>query len=276
MSMLLNPSESFPIVRVLTDNTDSTLYYPQAIVRNSTTGATLATVNLAFVSTRYYMTLWKVIPDSVFLNGTHINIVTTIYTDSAHTTIAQNYYDEVEHYIIQQRWNQNIYTSVGGGMPVDYKEMRKIMKEEFGSLPKNPEFKSALPIPKEFPTKEIVDTITAKIDKIPVPEKVSLKNLEDAISSLNLTLDALPKFTPTDMTPVHNSSKELKATMLSMHKEYLTTMNDYMDKMLEAAKLKFINSVKNGTVDFAVVDSEEQALKRKKKAFLDSLMKKYK
>ena len=61
-----------------------------------------------------------------------------------------------------------------------------------------------------------------------------------------------------------------------MHKEYLTTMNDYMDKMLEAAKLKFINSVKNGTVDFAVVDSEEQALKRKKKAFLDSLMKKYK
>ena len=270
----LTPNEIFPIVRILIDTTDSTLYYPQAVVKDSKTSETLATVNLAFVSTRYYMTTYTVPNDTVFGQGRHINITTTIYTDSNHTTKSEAYYDEVQQYVIQQRWNPSAYmggnSEAKGGADIDYKKLREIIVEELKKL-KFPEQIQA----KDFPTKVIVDSIVAKIDKIPVPEKVILTNLEDAILSLNLTLDALPKFKETDMSPVARATNQLRADMLAMHKEYMATMDEYMDKMLETAKMKFINNVKNGTVDFSVTDDEEMALKKKRKKYLNSLMSKY-
>ena len=221
--MTLNPSEDFPIVRVLQDHTDTGTNYVQCIIRDATTDAIVDTVNLDDLGDRRFKKVWKVIWDNSFARGRYLLFTTTVYSDSGYTVKNPIYSEVGDTYLVQERFNNHAQFG-GGGESIDYatlyKEVRKIIKEEM----------KGIEIPKiEMPdmkphTKEIMakmQEIEKKVDTIEMPEmekpeKIDLTPLDnkmDAVMKETIKeIKALPKFKETDLTPVIQTIiKEVKA-----------------------------------------------------------------
>lgn len=100
---------------------DTTVYFPQAVIRNSITGAIIATVNLSSEGFGRYLGTWMV-PQVI---GLQVDSTLTVYTDSGHTTKDENYQIENRTYEIVLDTSRNF----GGGMSVDYNFIQKIVLE---------------------------------------------------------------------------------------------------------------------------------------------------
>lgn len=125
----VNPRENFPIVRQLFDPSEVGTNYVRAVIRNSRTDATIATVNLTDSgggSNRFTKT-WQT-PADPSGEGLWINIETTVYTDSAYTTKNSNYSIESRDILIMQRVNPILGMGGGGGADIDYKKIAKIFR----------------------------------------------------------------------------------------------------------------------------------------------------
>lgn len=230
---ILNPNESFPIVRVLTDHTDTATHYVQAIIRDAVTDAVLATVNLDDKGNRRFQKVWKVPYDNVFAVGRYVLITTTIYDDSGYATKSGNYQEVGDTYLIQERWNVGKFGNVGGGGGLDYKELRKIVKEELAALELNELEPVDLPV--NIDLRPSIDTLTNSVSggfaelaakiaaiEIPVPdtpEPVDFSGIESKIAAVIKAIDALPKFKETDLRPLIVALQEelgaIKAAIVS-------------------------------------------------------------
>ncbi len=182
----LNPSEQFPIVRGLTDHTDSATYYVRAVIRNAKTDAILATVNLADQGDgRRFLYTWQVVADSSG-QGLWISITTSVYTDSGYTTKG-TYRDEFETYLVQDRVNPFLLGGGGGGADVNYEKIKKIVQEVIKGIPVPKEVK----VPKTDLSavleaigglREAVSAITIPIPS-PVDLSVVLSKIDQAIAA---------------------------------------------------------------------------------------------
>lgn len=167
--MQLNPRESFTIVRQIEDHTDLTTYYVQAIVRNAKTDALLATVNLTLKGDQRYSADYLVPVDGSG-QGFWISIVTSVYTDAGYTTKSGNYGDKLDTYLVQERPNVNLGLGGGGGSDIDYKKVRKIIKEELDKLD--------TPEPKTI--------ITERVVEIKVPEIIKVESTREIIKKIEV------------------------------------------------------------------------------------------
>lgn len=213
MPQQLSPSEDFPIVRVLSDHTDVSTNYVQAVITDATTDAVLATLNLDDKGNRRFKKIWHVPYDNVYNRGRFIVITTTVYTDSGYTTKNPNYGEDGETYLVQQRFDLR-YLPVGES--VDYIAIRKLVNEELAALKLNELEPMELPEPVDFTphVKAITDSvqsvgaqIAAKVDsiKIPVPEKqipTDLTPLITKLTALSKELANLPRYKEPDLSPV--------------------------------------------------------------------------
>src|SRR4051794_23817939 len=103
--MQLQPQQTFVIVRQLDNPFDATTYYVRAVIRNSVTDAIIDTVSLTDKTSQRFVYPWQVIGD-VSGQGTQIDITTTVYEDSAYTTISSVYGKQTQDYIVQRRVSQ--------------------------------------------------------------------------------------------------------------------------------------------------------------------------
>lgn len=233
--LVLNPAENFPIVRVLQDHTDATTNYVQAVIRDATTDSVLATVNLDDKGNRRFQKLWKVPWDNTFANGRYILITTSVYTDNLYTTKNANYAEVGDTYLVQQRWSQGTYTAAGAG--VDYKEVRKIIKEELAAIPHDEPEPYPQPIDPTPQLKELVDgiaTVGKKVDaiempKLAKPQPVDFAPIERALTTIIRAIEAQPKFEKIDYAP---AIADL-ATEIRSFKEhlYLSSQTSALQKM---------------------------------------------
>ena len=182
--MILEPREYFAICRQLSDPTDTNTYYIRAVIRNAKTDDLLDTVDLDNQGDQRFRSEWQV-PADPSGDGFYITITTTVYTDSGYTNKSSLYGIAEEELLVQKRYNP-VYGH-GGGVGVDYKKMREIVRQELGIAPKeidmNPIIKSikGIKIPKQKEinlaniVKEIgkIQQIIENID-IPKPEKLDL------------------------------------------------------------------------------------------------------
>lgn len=141
----LDPQETFPIVYVLSDPSDTGTYYVRAVLRNSVTGAIVRVAGLDYVnltnlgSRRFSKTIQA--PNDASGLGTYIDITVSVYTDSGYTTKSDVYQEENTKYRIQQRWspamgNGGGYGTAGGSnASIDYKKLAEVVVEAFNSLP---------------------------------------------------------------------------------------------------------------------------------------------
>ncbi len=219
----LSPNESFPVVRVLKDHTDVGTNYVQAVIRDATTDVVLATLNLTDLGNRRFRYVWKVPYDNVFQIGRYIVITTTVYTDSGYTLKSDNYLDEADTYLIQERWSANKIFAAGGHA-IDYKELRKIIVEELQKI-EQPE----IPEPQVIDTESIVSRlmshvtmhaqgIQADVAKIPAPPKTDLAPVLASIERIIGALAALPQ-KHADLAPILNEMRSLGNALRQKHDE---------------------------------------------------------
>ena len=174
--MQLSPNTSFAIVRQLEDHTDSNSYYVRAVIRNAQTDALITTVDLTDQGNRRFSKNWQVTAD-VSGQGFYISILTSVYTDAVYTTKSQNYGDKMETYLVQTRYNPNLgYGS--GGSDIDYKRIRKIVKEVVD------EIESPEPLETKIVIKEVVR-------EIKVPEIVKIENTREIIKEIPIKTEII-------------------------------------------------------------------------------------
>ena len=218
----IQPREYFPITRLLIDPLDSATYYLRAVIKNAKTGSTIDTVSLPQISGRYYGTTWQTPADSTG-RGLFLLITVEVYTDSGFTTRAENYYDEVQMYLVYDRFNfvQGLATQISaligpvGGEDIDYKKLEKILRKCLKDGIKFPEQKAS----DLKPVLTAIAAVDRKVDKIPT-EKVEQKeaDLKPVLTALESGLKALGEAVakiPTekanlDLAPALEAFKELR------------------------------------------------------------------
>lgn len=242
--MQLSPGEIYTIFRGIEDHTDTGTYYVQAVIKDSRTKTTLATVNLTDNGDRTFSNDWRVTTDKGGL-GTYINICISVYTDSGYTTKSPNYGDKYEDHLIQQRESLG-FGFGGGGGTFSYKRIEEIVQKAIEGR-KIPTF----PVPKEIDLKPVLKSLTDLKDKIsaiviPEPEKVDLmpiiKRLEDVKTAV-LSIE-IPE---TDLSPLIAKVDVLESKLPA---EWLQETKTALDGLFERIKRFFdtdIEAIKTDT-----------------------------
>jgi hypothetical protein len=234
----LNPREYFTIFRGLSDHTDVSTYYVQAVIKNIRTGDVIDTVNLTDLGDRQFKKDWQV-PADTSGNGFWIGIVTSVYSDAGYTTKATTYLDEYETYLVFDR--KNPYLGTGGGAEIDYKKIDKMIKSHIDNiqLPIIPEQKeidlSSVYNSLEFIKNQILDI------HIPKPEKLDLSKLITGIDQIKQAIDEIemPEIPETDLGPIINGHEASKEEM----KKHFTITQENIQKIFTDAIEKLQESV---------------------------------
>lgn len=283
----LSPNESFPIVRVLKDTTDSSTNYVQVVIRDATTDVLVATVNLDDKGNRRFQKVYKVPYGDAYSRGRYLVFTSTVYTDSGYTTINANYAQEADTYLVQERWNP---TSWQGGGSIDEVQFRKIVREVFNeqtTAEQKNEEEAIEPIVVTKPYQEIdIEALAMRIqgmvDAIKFPDlkeetPVDLSGLEEGINALLLEIAAMPRFKDTDLSSVVTAITDLKESVEGVREDFKTisadqmkTMAEYYEKLVgdivdpvsqENMRLKMVEAIRNGTT---VIEKESPEQKNKR------------
>lgn len=250
------PQEQFPIVRKLADANDTGTYYVQAVVRDSVSGVIIKIdganqVNLTDGGNQRFS---KVItaPTDVSGTGKWIDITTTVYEDSGYTTPSSIYGNEVETYLVAQRFNPallnpNMFAGVGGqGPDIDYKKIRALFLEavsqieapEFNAPNYSHEFEvitrgiSAIKIEKPEPVD--LSPVLKAISEIEKPEKVDFQVVIDEIDNVRTKVDQAVE---TLTEKIEEGGKETNENVKKECEE-LMKLSDSLTKFLSSPKLE--------------------------------------
>lgn len=104
--MQVNPNEKIQLAALVGDTTDATVYYVQAVMRDTMANTVLGTVNLTRDSVngrRFYGFIQA--PSNNTPTGRFIDITITFYTNAGYTVKAANLPETINTYIVAQRWN---------------------------------------------------------------------------------------------------------------------------------------------------------------------------
>src|SRR3990167_4722552 len=240
--LTLNPAESFPIVRVLKDHSDTDTRYVQAVIRDATMDTLIATVNLDDKGSRRFQKVWKVTYDNAYSQGRYIVITTTVYDDSGYTSKSLNYQEEAETYLVQQRWWPGAYG--GGGGTIDYRKLRKIMNEVIASSKSADKLPESVLMGAEKPedvldldkfVEDITNKVTEQISKMSIPEpekpEIDLSHIEDGLINLAVKIASVPNPQPMDFSGVINAIQELGNELKTISEKQNEKLQSYFENL---------------------------------------------
>lgn len=264
--MQLNPRENFVITHQLNNSYITDTSYVRAVIRNAKTDAILATKNLTDQGNGRFTTTYQ-IPADVSGQGYYISIITSVYSDSGYTTKSQNYGDEANTYLVQERYNPNVHLgAVGGGSDIDYKKIRKIIKEEIDvridkiDFSKTPEVITV--------TKEVV------VEKLIPQEKINFPSQQfiiDAIKAVSKKVDDKPvtQVPDVDFAPVMAAIGEIPVLLKSSKEELKEVIDSSVNK--NSTRFKKMQSLKK-IFDESFVEEEDDdvlPIEEEKKSMID-------
>jgi len=230
----------------------------------------LATVDLEDQGSQNFLKMWKVPYDNVFQKGKFILLVTSTYTDSGYTTKSENYGDEFQTHLVQERWNLATNASLGGGgssySGITASDVRKVIKKEIENI-KFPEAKEIkFPKQKEYEanfkdiTKGLTD-IKTLVGTLPAQNN-DLSPLIGKLDTLSKALNNRPKFEKTDLKQIDKSVKQLQEVLpKTVLKDVNTTIGDFTKKINKIIKDVMEDTTFKLNIDTSgkvnVVDSEK-------------------
>lgn len=159
------PGQAFPVSYSTTIPGDMTLYYVQAVLRDTQSSSILQTLNLKNVSStpNRYTGLFGPVFDASGL-GYQVDVTISVYTDPAYTVLSNNYQITQFNYTVLQPWIANLGT--GGGLNIDYVKLQemfdgsKINNAEIGN-----EVVRKLPKVKYDRIKEVMQEVSVSMHK---------------------------------------------------------------------------------------------------------------
>lgn len=216
MTLVLQPQNSFTVVRQISNHLDTATYYVRAVIRNAYTDAVIETLDLEDKGSQRFKKNWQV-PGDTSGQGFYISIVTSVYSDSGYTTKSENYGDDENTYLVQDRI---ITGRFGGGDSTDYTRIREIVKEEVDKI--------EIPEPKDFP-------------EMPV---MKWGEVMDMLQQINIGIASVPK-EQVDLIPALNSVMEtIKQLVEDKEVTPETDINPIIEK-LDGISSSIDNVVKN-------------------------------
>lgn len=234
--MILQPQEYFTVVRQIGDPNDSNTYFVRAVIRNARTDAVIETINLTDRGSRRFSLPWQV-PADPSGQGFYISVLTTVYTDSGYTTKSDIYSEEMESYLVDNRFRN--LGGGGGGDDVNYTKIRAIFEEtiqkffftekgEFKFLPDLSPISRALSSLGLSKLSEWMFKTTNKLNAISVKSEI----LREQINGIEI-----PEFEKTDLTPVLNAINGLEipkeVNIGNLTKSFEDLFNNQMTKIVD-------------------------------------------
>lgn len=174
--MQLHPREKFTVTRQLQNPYITDTFYVRAVIRNAKTDAIITTLNLTDRTGQRFSKDWIVPSDPTGL-GFYISIVTSVYDDSGYTTKTQNYGDEENTYLVQDRYVFNPNYPVGAD--IDYKRIKKMIDEAVAKI-QLPEQK----VVTVTNTKEVVKEV--RVPEVKVVETQKVQDLSSIIRAIEV------------------------------------------------------------------------------------------
>lgn len=277
MTLVLQPQNYFTVVHQIPNHTDSATYYIQAVIRNAFTDAVIATLQLTDKGGQRFKKDWQV-PADPSGEGFYISIVTSVYSDSGYTTKSENYGDDENTYLIQERIRLN---GLGGSSGIDGYDVRRIFKEEIqamreAELKNTPETQPEIPesepeTPEPMRWDEVLFAISAlqlqllKAESKEPDYSPILGRIEDAITAVN-DKEVTPE---TDLAPVldrldgHGTSREVN------HSETKQLIEDVLLAMKTMIPPAITEAVKNLHFQSAITTTVTEDKKKVEKPPVD-------
>jgi len=228
--MILQPNDTFTVVRQIANHLDTGTYYVRAVIRNARTDTIIENLDLTDKGGQRFKKDWNV-PSDPTGNGFYISIVTSVYTDSGYTTKSGDYGDEENTYLIDQRRK----SSGGGGGGISARDVRDVVSEEISKI-KFPEQKDIV-FPKQKEYEMRWDEILTALNEV----KKEIKNipktdLTNVLGSIERAIQAIEnkEVTPeTDLTPILEALADHKDDREMNKNEMKDNMSLDKDELLE-------------------------------------------
>lgn len=187
------PQSQVFVAYVIPNPAEVATFYPQAVVKNTQTGAVVATVNLvqdANNSLRYTGSFMS--PADSTGMGYYLDVITIPYTDAGHSVPSQNYWAATAQYFVYQS-----PANYGGGyMDVFGKEFERVLKKHLSQIkfPKQKDIKFP-----EFPAIPAAQRVDLE------PTNKLVKDAMKAVAEFRALVEGLPKFKETNHSTVLGS-----------------------------------------------------------------------
>lgn len=250
MSLVLQPQKAFTVVRQIANHLDETTYYVRAVIRNAYTDELIETLDLTDRGAQRFSKNWQV-PADPSGEGHYISIVTSVYTDSGYTTKSENYGDEENTYLVQDRsgWSHG-----RGGGALGISDIRRVIREELDKLekPEGVDYDRLKPASSKDRTDEILAAIRA--NKPEKAEKVDLTPLLQAIDGAKQAIEAKEVTPATDLSDLASrlesmasesgtSAQELKGFLATQEEALTRAIQEGVRK--EIAATQFVSALMN-------------------------------
>lgn len=269
MPLQLRPTETFVITAQIPDPNDSNTYYIRAYVRNAKTDELLTTVNLTDQGEQRFRGTWEV-PADPSGEGFYVTITKKVFTDAPYITESPRYGRDEQLYLIQERYNPFL-AGGGGGSDINYKTIRKIIKEEIeNKIPKidlDPIIKAIQETQKrietiEFPvidlsplielTKLNSKEIINKIGAIRIPEN----DLTPLIRTLDKSLEELNSFKESSDKKTRGAISDIKIAL----EKAITDIQKRVEENIKSIDTKIENAP-----TITLLERKQETIKRKRK-----------
>lgn len=219
--MQIVPGQRVQLTYLVPNPADNTVYFPQAVVKNTQTGAIIATVNLTQDASQHIRYTGSFISpaDSIGL-GYFMDSVCIPYTDSGHTTPSALYGAALTEFFAYQLPST---FSGGGGSDVifDYKKIEQMLDGKFGSIKFPESQKFEMP---EFP--EIPEY--KETDLAPVMDMI--RTLSEEMKEVRSSINNLPEPEKVDITPLMNNVAALREHMREQFSEHKASTDERLAK----------------------------------------------
>lgn len=123
--MQVSPLSRLPVSYIASIPGDTTLYFVQAVLRDTQSSTVLQTLDLTRVSStpNRYTGIFNSVSDPSGL-GRQIDITISVYTDAGYTALSSNYQVLQLNYTVLQPWLPTLGS--GGGLNIDYEKLQKM------------------------------------------------------------------------------------------------------------------------------------------------------
>lgn len=243
----LTPSSPYTLSYYITDHTDPTAYFVQAVVYDAATGAVLDTQNLVQQATNsHWYSKVAQAPGDPSGHGRRILVVATAYQDSGYTIKSPLYQQQPENYIVVAPGAG--LSLGGGGGQIDYRMIESIFVQQLGGFLN--EFRlifpilqalqdSILKIPTDMvnlsPLLIIVQSLAEQVANLPteVPPSVDLSPLHEAIGAVVSAVQAKEVTPAADMSPILDAIQHVSDAVASFHGKMNLDLTSHMADLHE-------------------------------------------